>query len=125
MLILLSGMMISTYLVPELWLFILGENYIDLTNELPLLMLCAVASLVSGTLYSIAISRGVTTRQSWAIVPGLLGQIAFIALNGVSTTTDALLLNLIPAVGYVLAQAVLVSETIIKWHHQTQYVNNP
>jgi len=115
LLILSAALLVSAYVTPDLWLIILGKNYANLQSELPLVILGSVASLFGGTLYSVAISRGVTSGQYWAIVPGLTGQVAFITVNGVSTTSDALILNLIPAAGYAAVQAILLLQIIRRW----------
>ena len=99
----------SAYVVPHWWLLIVGDKYSGLSHELPVALAASLATIVGGTLYTMVIARGSTRWQSAAILPCLGGQLAFIALNGVRSTWDALMLGMIPALAYALVQALLLA----------------
>ncbi len=96
------------YAAPGAWLFLLGAHYGHLERELPLALSAAAATVIGATLYTILISRSVTRGQTWIVAPSLLGQAAFIAAHGVSSTYDALLLNLIHPLAHVSVQVLLL-----------------
>ena len=103
-----AAIVAAAYAAPRAWLFLLGAHYGHLERELPLALAAAAATVVGATLYTILISRSVTRGQTWIVAPSLLGQAAFIAAHGVSSTYDALLLNLIHPLAHVSVQALLL-----------------
>jgi O-antigen/teichoic acid export membrane protein len=105
----------SAYAVPHWWLFLLGQNYSGLTQELPIAIGTAFATVVGATLYMMVIARGDARGQSLAILPCLGGQLAFITAHGVGSTWDALILALIPALAYAVVQAALLARILQKW----------
>lgn len=109
--------MLTVYLLPDWWLYILGENYSNLGAELPLAILSALLSLFGATLYVLVISRNNTNGQFWYIILGLLTQVAFVAMHGVHSTYDALLLNLLPILSYVCVQAGILTRILSKWKY--------
>ena len=110
--------MLSAYLVPELWLFILGENYSNLTDELPIAMMTALQILAGGAIYTVVISRSVTSGQSWAVAVGLFSQIFYVLIYGVDSTYNALVLNMLPGIGYLLVQIALLTAVMRAWKGQ-------
>ena len=113
--------MISVYCVPDWWLFILGDKYAGLERELPLAILGPLLTLVGGTLYTMVIARNITRGQSWYIVVGIVSQIMFIGIFNVQTTFDALILNMLPAVGYILVQSILLLTIFSNWEGGATY----
>lgn len=107
--------LLTAHGVPGAWLFILGDQYRELSAELPLALLVAVLHLLGMSLYAIAIARSDTRGQSWVIAPSLAAQLAFIAVHGVHSVSDALVVSLIPALFYALLQAVLIVRNIRQW----------
>ncbi len=116
--IICAGIYVSAIYIPQAWLFLLGEKYSDLTAELLISMATAIATLVGGTIYTIVISSGRTSWQGLALVPCIGGQVVFLAINGVTSTRDALLLNLIPPVGYALTQFLLLGVAVSRWPYR-------
>src|SRR5439155_11241752 len=88
--------MVTVYWVPLWWLYLLGAKYGGLTNELPLAIAGALFYLWGVTLYTLVVSRNITRGQSWAAVAGLSTQIIFVSIHGVESTSDALVVNLLP-----------------------------
>lgn len=113
--ILSAGVLVSSFMAPDLWLAILGRQYANLIQELPLAIGVSLVTLAGATLYTIVISRKDTRFQSLAIIPSLGGLIAFVIFHDVDSTGNALLLNLVPAVGYSAAQAALLTLHLMKW----------
>lgn len=107
--------MSSVFLIPHFWLYILGPNYVTLKAELPIAVLIALVTLLGATLYTLVISRKNTSGQFWYIFVGLFGQILYLSIYGVSTTYGALLLNLIPVVGYACVQSIILAYTLCRW----------
>ena len=118
-LILLSTLgVLSAYLVPELWLFILGGKYSNLTDELPIAMMTALLIIAGGAIYTVVISRSFTIGQSWAVGVGLLSQIFYVLIYGVDSTYNALVLNMLPSIGYLLVQITLLTAMMRAWKRQ-------
>jgi len=107
--------MLTVHFRPEWWLYILGKNYAGLKVELPIAVITALFSLLGATLYTMVISRNLTRGQSWYIVLGLSGQVVFLSFYGVHSTIDALVLSLIPVVGYSCIQAMILGRIIYRW----------
>ncbi len=109
------GCMSIAIFLPNWLLYIIGPNYSGLEAELPIVVSTVLVVLLGGTLYTIVISRGVTYGQSWYVLIGLLGQILFLSNYGIESTYDALLLNLVPVVGYAFVQTVILGRVISRW----------
>lgn len=107
--------MISAFRAPNWWLLIVGAKYAHLTGELPIALATSLATLGGASLYVVVIARGRTGWQSLALVPCLGSQLAFLALNGVRTAADALILNFLPAFAYAVVQAVFVVLLVRRW----------
>jgi O-antigen/teichoic acid export membrane protein len=110
-----AGLTISTFLVPDWWLLLLGPSYFNLNSELRIAILGAQLSLLGSVIYTICIARGRTRGQWWQIVFGLGAQTLFLAVNGINTTFDALIFNMLPAGTYVLVQATLLRAAVREW----------
>lgn len=116
MLLLLSGpILLSALLLPDWWLLLLGRNYAGLTIELPIAVGGALAALIGSVLYTIMISLNDTRGQSWNIIIGLGAQLAFVSIYGVHTTRDALVLNVLPYIGYIFLQSALLFKNLRAW----------
>jgi O-antigen/teichoic acid export membrane protein len=93
---------------PGLWLMILGPNYSHLRDLMGIAVAGPLVALIGGTLYTIVIATG-RTRHQWLQIPlGIGAQAAFLALNGLSGTADAIILIYLPAVSYLLLQCALL-----------------
>ncbi len=102
----------SAYVFPQLWLLIIGDKYSHLSRDLPIALAAALATLVGGTLYTLVVSKGSTKWHWLALLPCLSVQLAYIAISGVSTTTDALMFTLLPAVAYASIQLGFLVRTV-------------
>ena len=112
--------LLSTWWVPDVWLFILGPNYRGLGPELPLAVAGALISMFSATLYFVAISRGYTAGQGWTLLIGIAAQACCVFLIGVDSTMDALLLGIVPTVANTVLQAVLIKRSLKEWDRLPQ-----
>jgi hypothetical protein len=110
-----SIVMISAFVAPNWWLLIVGSKYAHLSGELPIALATSLATLSGASFYVVVIARGRTGWQSLAILPCLGSQVMFVALNGVRTTADALMLNFLPAFSYALVQAVFIVMLVRRW----------
>jgi hypothetical protein len=113
--------MASAYMVPEWWLFILGRAYSGLERELPVALAIGMLTLVSGTLYTVVISRNRTTGQYWSILSSIAVQVIFVAVHGVANVFDALLLSLFPALAFATVQMVLLIRVACEWPTYTPH----
>jgi len=107
--------MVSAYLVPGWWLFVLGGSYSGLERELPVALATSMLILTGATLYTVVISRNRTAGQYWPILPSIAGQVLFVALYGVADVFDALFLGLIPAFVYATVQIILLVRVVKEW----------
>lgn len=110
-----TAVMISAFLLPEWWLLILGDQYASLTKELPIAIVSSLLTLAGASFYVVVIARGSTKWQSMAILPCLGSQLVFIATHGVQSTSDALIVMLLPAAAYAFFQAVLLLTAVVQW----------
>ena len=99
--------LISSFIFPQAWLYLLGSHYSNLTHELPIALAAPLVFLISTTLYTIIISHKFTQWQSFSIIISIVIQLFFIAVNGIHTTLDALLLNFLVNIGYLVLQIIL------------------
>lgn len=106
---------VSTLIFPELWLAILGPNYKGLAGEMVIAMAGAQLWVAGAVVYTIVIATRVTRGQWLQIALGLGAQAAFLAVVGVNSTHDALLLNLVPAAAYVILQLGLLTRVLFFW----------
>jgi O-antigen/teichoic acid export membrane protein len=113
--------MISAYWVPGCWLFVLGEKYAGLGRELPLAIVGPLLTLLGGSLYTMVIARNITRGQFWYIVVGIASQLVFISVFSVRTTFDALILNMLPSIGYILIQSILLLKVLSDWEEGTTH----
>lgn len=110
-----SLILLSAFLLPHAWLLVLGPKYDQLTTELPLALAASLLTLLGTALYTIVISRNYTRGQSWNIAIGVAIQVAFLSAIGVHSTSHALLLTALPALGYVLLQCALLFVLLRRW----------
>lgn len=104
----------STYLMPSLWLALLGSKYARLSEELPIAVAAPLCMLIGGTIYSIVISK-VGTRFQFLYAPlGIAAQASHFILFGISGTSDALFFNLLAAVLYVVLQLSIMSYIFVQ-----------
>ena len=111
----------SAFVVPEWWLVIVGDNYSDLTMELPIALATSLVTLVGATLYVIVIARGSTKWQSISIFPCFGSQLVFIATHEVRSTWDALIIILLPAAVYAVVQAAFLLAILVRWTKDQPY----
>jgi O-antigen/teichoic acid export membrane protein len=114
----------TAFWVPKWWLFVLGASYSGLSDELPIALVGALFSLAGATTYTMVVSRNNTHGQYWTIVSGLVGQLAFIIFHGVRSTSDALMLNIVPLMAYAATQVVLLLRTVNTWALESKTVKH-
>jgi O-antigen/teichoic acid export membrane protein len=102
----------SAFVMPNVWLLIIGPNYSGLSTLLPLTFSIPILALFGDLLYVLLMSRGWTKGQNWTICLSVGVQIIFISLIVVNTTRDALILSLLSSISIVLVQATLLLKNI-------------
>lgn len=108
-------MLMSAYELPGAWLFILGGNYSELTRELPIVMLTTLLTLTGGAIYTVVIAKMRTEGQTWSMVVGIASQVAYIFFVGVDSSYNALVLNMLPTVGYACIQIIILARILYSW----------
>ncbi len=114
LIIFIGTLLISSYTVPDLWLLILGNQYSNLKNELPVAILAGSLSLCTGVLYFITISRS-TKGQAYGVLINLTIITCFVFLNPITTVKDGFLLNILVECGYILLEIIILSRLIATW----------
>ena len=107
--------MLSVFEAPNWWLFILGDNYAGLQNELPLAVGAALLGLIGATLYAVVSSRNCTAGQPWVVVLSLAGQLSFLGIHGIRSVSDGLVLGGIAAVSLVFVETILIAQILRNW----------
>ena len=116
-------LLLSVYLVPNAWLWVLGKNYQASAAQLPIAVGGGLFYYASSVLYTVALSREATRGQSWAIVVGVGLQVAFLSVYRVLSVSDALFLNMLPAIGSLMVQLVIIGTLMTKWPVEKKEVN--
>ena len=115
--VVVGGMtLLSTFVVPEWWLYLLGGNYDHSGEFLPLAMSGSLIALLAALFHTMLISRAATRGQAWNIVVGIGFQAVVLATWGVRTTADALSLNILLASGAAVLQLGLLVRFLQKWN---------
>lgn len=114
---------LSAYLIPNFWLWFLGENYQASGADLPVAIGSMILYSASAVLYTITLSRKATKGQSWSIVLGLGFQIVFLWIYGISTVSDALFLNMLPGLGSLIVQTLIILSVIFNWGRKSQEIS--
>lgn len=115
LLLVFAAVTCSTLALPDLWLAILGPKYGGLSGELVIAMAGAQLSVAGAIIYTIVIATRVTRGQWLQIALGLGAQLGFLAVVGVNSTHDALMLNLVPAAAILLLECGLLTQVLISW----------
>lgn len=100
--------LLSAFVSPGGWLWLLGRNYQGLKALLPLTLSTAWLGAVGSVLYTILLARRATAGQVWTIVGGVAVQVVFLVAHGVYTTHDAVLLNALLAASTALVEFLLL-----------------
>ena len=98
----------SAFMMPDVWLLVIGPNYSELKALLPLAFSITLLSLLGDSLYTLLMSRGWTKGQSWTICSSVGVQIIFISLVVIDTTWNALIFSLLSSLAVVIAQSILL-----------------
>jgi hypothetical protein len=110
---------LSAYLMPDFWLWFLGKNYQTSGADLPIAVGSMVLYSSSAVLYTISLSRKATNGQSWVVILGVGFQMVFLLAHGVSTVSDALFLSMLPAVGSLIVQVILILKLMLAWEYKS------
>ncbi len=103
----------SVVWVPDWWLLIIGDNYAHASTALQVSMAGVVVHAIFAVSYTVAVARGLGAGQHWAISLSIFLQLIFLATLGVHSVEDALVLQLLPALGGFLVQWILIGRYLI------------
>lgn len=93
--VIVTGLLLASF--PQLFLMILGRNYVSLSNEVPLIIWANVLGVISGAIWSLLAARSLIS-YAWAFIPiSLVTQIFCITTLEVSSVHGVLLMALIVA----------------------------
>ena len=108
-------LMCSAWIFPEIWLLLLGKNYITLADEVALAFAGPIVSYFYGFFFTLLAARAFTQGQYWYVLSTMIFQILFIIFIGVDTTHKALELNLATATVTMLVEIFLFRLLIKNW----------
>ncbi len=103
----------SVVWLPDWWLMIIGHQYAHATKALQVAMAGVLVHAAFAVSYTVAVARGLGAGQHWAISLSIFLQLLFLALIGIHSVEDALVLQLLPALGGLLVQLVLIGRYLI------------
>ncbi len=103
----------SVVWLPDWWLMIIGHQYAHVTKALQVAMAGVLIHAVFAVSYTVAVARGLGAGQHWAISLSIFLQLVFLASVGVHSVEDALVLQLLPALGGLLMQLFLIGRYLI------------
>jgi hypothetical protein len=92
---------------------IIGHQYAHVTKALQVAMAGVLVHAVFAVSYTVAVARGLGAGQHWAISLSIFLQLLFLALVGIHSVEDALVLQLLPALGGLLVQLILIGRYLI------------
>jgi O-antigen/teichoic acid export membrane protein len=117
--VLLSSIIwISVVWTPELWLMIVGEQYMHTSPALRIAMGGVIAHAIFAVSYTLAIARGLGSGQHWAVSLSISLQLIFLFAFGINSLSDALMLQLLPAIGSLIIQLVLIGRHLTDKKYQ-------
>lgn len=103
----------SVVWVPDWWLMIIGDNYAHARTALQIAMAGVVIHAIFAVSYTVAVARGIGAGQHWAVSLSIFLQLIFLATLGVHSVEHALVLQLLPALGGLLVQWILIGRYLI------------
>ena len=106
---------VSSYVVPDMWLWLLGKNYQSLRDEVPVALAGSIINYLAGYVYTLLAARAFTGYQSWNIVLTVLIQSLFIVFIGINTTYSVLMFNLLTGASTLFVQVILLGLMLKKW----------
>ncbi|QMU27423.1 hypothetical protein [Adhaeribacter radiodurans] len=115
-----SGLLLSAWVVPDMWLWILGKKYSNIGNALLWAVAASGVERLSGLVLSAQLARGETKNQWWVplIATGVyFGYVAIIGLQTVEKATIGLFLS---ALTNLLAQIIILYLRLSR----TKYIAN-
>jgi hypothetical protein len=110
----MSVIIASGFLVPSLWLLMLGPGYAHLTREVGPILLGSGMMMLGGTIYSATLATGVTNWQMLSVIAGILAQAIFLTVHPLESASDAISLTIVTGTTSLLMQAVLLAQAIRK-----------
>ena len=105
LMILLLG---SAVFLPNIWILLLGSQYIAQEHLVWMAFLPAILMNGSGFAFTTLSARGITARQ-WTVIPLVIAaQIIFVYFIGVSNTFNALLFSIMTGSIYFASQYLIL-----------------
>ena len=103
----------SVVWVPEWWLMILGDQYTHTSSALRIAMAGVLIHAIFAVSYTVAIAIRLQSGQHWSVTVSILFQLFFLLATDVNSVEDALMLQLLPALGGLIVQWVLISHHLM------------
>ncbi len=104
-----ASLLLFTWLVPDLFLFLLGANYSGLEKELLLVMAGAGLSLLDGYVVGVNFARAWTRWQTAMLLTQISAQALMVAVLPLSSTSGVLLFNLATAAVALVLQCTTLA----------------
>jgi O-antigen/teichoic acid export membrane protein len=103
----------SVIWVPGWWLMILGDQYTHTSSALRIAMAGVLIHAIFAVSYTVAIAMKLQSGQHWSVSLSVLFQLFFIMAYDVDSVEDALMLQLLPALGSLIVQWALIGRHFI------------
>jgi hypothetical protein len=97
---------------------IIGEQYMHTSPALRIAMGGVIAHAIFAVSYTLAIARGLGSGQHWAVSLSISLQLIFLFAFGINSLSDALMLQLLPAIGSLIIQLVLIGRHLTDKKYQ-------
>ncbi len=108
-------LMASAMMYPQLWLLLLGRRYTQLDNEVVLALAGPILTYYVNFTFVILSARAFTKGQWTYVAVAVAVQVIFLALVGMNSTHDALMLGFVTALSTAIVELVLLMRLIHNW----------
>ncbi|MCP9234510.1 lipopolysaccharide biosynthesis protein [Lewinella sp. JB7] len=127
LLVLSAAIVGGVALFPDLFLYILGDAYMDLDYELVLMTLSSCLGLITGVAYMMSSSRGIIPNPYLFIAVNILGQVAVLYFFVDYTTLAGVIMFSVYSglitLGYRIADFLYQTLLKMQWSDQSVHLN--
>jgi hypothetical protein len=108
-------LLLSSIVWPELWILLIGRQYLPQKDLLWMVFLSAIQMYAAGTAFATLTSRGKTSGQFLLIPLVLAIQLALVIFMGVSTTRQALVFSIATSTTFFVFQYAMLARQYLTY----------
>jgi len=108
-------LLLSSIVWPELWILLIGRQYLPQKDLLWMVFLSAILMYAAGTAFATLTSRGKTSGQFLLIPLVLAIQLALVIFMGVSTTRQALVFSIATSTTFFVFQYAMLARQYLTY----------